>query len=260
MKTKFPLFLLLCLLCNYPLTSQVTIQSKAKVENVNFGYVMDQVVINYELIDTRFPEKFTISIKVYNTKGEEFPATSLSGDIGDNISREGKKKITWNIHRDLERLDDNIYIVVEAELKNPKVIKPISRGLGLAYSTIYPGYGGYRITGKKIHLIKGIAGYGLVGSSIIMRGQASNSYDSYKTETDLDKRDEYYQKVESQLLTSNLLLVGAGLVWISDYLIVIFCENKILQPGKTEREISFHPVIIPEYSLPGFSLQITFKP
>jgi len=258
MKTKFSFSLLLCLLCNYPLTSQVTIQSKAKIENVNFGYIMDQVVINYDLIDTRFPEKFTISIKVYNTKGEEIPATSLSGDIGDKISGEGKKRITWNIHRDLERLDDNIYIVVEAELKNPKVIKPISRGLGLAYSTIYPGYGGYRITGKKIHLIKGIAGYGLVGSSIIMRGQASNSYDSYKIETDLDKRDEYYQKVESQLLTSNLLLVGAGLVWISDYLIVIFSENKILQMGKTEWEISFHPVIIPEYSLPGFSLQITF--
>jgi hypothetical protein len=258
MKIRFVIFLCVTILCNYHLSSQVIVKSKAKVENVNFGYVMQQVVITYDLINTRFNEKFTITLKVYNTKGEEIPVSSVSGDIGEKISGEGKKKITWNIHRDLEKLDDNIYVVIEADLKNPKIIKPISREIGLVYSTIYPGYGGSRITGKKIHLLKGIAGYGLIGSSIIIRGQASSSYDSYKIETNLDKRDEYYQKVESQLLTSRLLLAGAGLVWISDYLTVLLSENKILNLSDSQREISFQPTVTSGCSIPGFSLRITF--
>jgi len=168
------------------------------------------------------------------------------------------KRITWNIHKDLERLDDNIYVVVEAKLNKVRIIEPISRPMGLVYSTLYPGYGGYRITRKKIHLVKGVAGYGLIGSSIMMRVKASDSYDSYKVETDLDKRNEYYQKVESQLLTSNLLLAGAGLVWISDYLTVLFAENKVLKKNEIGPDISFRPTVYPEYSTPGFSLRITF--
>jgi len=219
---------------------------------------MEQVLITYDLVNTRFFEKFTVTLKVYNTKGEEIPAVSTTGDIGENISRDGKKRITWNIHNDLERLDDNIYVLVEAELKKARVIEPISRPMGLVYSTLYPGYGGYRITRNKIHLVKGIAGYGLIGSSIMMRVKASGSYDNYKFETDLDKRDEYYQKVESQLLTSNLLLAGAGLIWISDYLTVLFAEDKVRQRSDSGPDITLKPAVYPEYSAPGFSLRITF--
>lgn len=258
MKLKLLIFICLSILLSNQGNSQLLIPSKAKVENVNFGYVMDQVVITYEIVNTKFGEKFTVFLEVYNTKGEEITAMSIIGDVGENIKGEERKKITWNIHRDVEKLDDNIYVVIKAELQNPKVIKPIDYKMGLVYSTIYPGYGGYRITRKKIHLLKGIAGYGLIGSSIIIRGQASSSYDSYKIETDLDKRGEYYQKVESQLLTSNLLLVGAGLVWISDYITVLFAENKVKKMAEGEPVISFQPSVIPGYSLPGFSLQITF--
>lgn len=258
MKTKFSFFLLLCLLCNYPSVSQVTYQSKAKVENINFDYVMDQVVITYYLSDARLGEKFNITLRVFTTNGEEISARSTMGDIGENIKGEGRKKITWNIHRDLEKLDDNIYVVVEAELQNPKVIKPIDRKLGLVYSTVYPGYGGYRITNKKIHLLKGIAGYGLIGSALVMRGKASKSYDSYKVETDLKKRKDYYNSVESQLLTSTLLFVGAGAVWISDYLTVLLAENKVLKMIESGPDVSFHPALTPYSFAPGFTLRITF--
>ena len=258
MKTKFSYLLLLCLLCNYPLISQVTYKSEAKVENVNFDYVMDQVVITYYLSNVRFGEKFNITLRVFTTDGEEIPVRSIIGDIGEKITGEGRKKITWNIHRDIDKLDDNIYCVVEAELQNPKVIKPIDRKLGLVYSTVYPGYGGYRITNKKIHLLKGVAGYGLIASALVMRGQASKSYDSYKIETDLDRRKEYYDNVESQLLTSMLLFVGAGAVWISDYLTVLLAENKVLTMSESEPIVSIHPAFTPYRSAPGLTLRITF--
>ncbi len=257
-KKRLGTFLLVSLFYVSYVSSQIVVESKAKVENVNFGYVMDQVVITYDLSNARFGEKFTISLKVFTTDGEEIPARSTIGDIGENIKGEGRKKITWNIHRDIEKLDDNIYVVVEAELQNPKVIKPIDRKVGLVYSTVYPGYGGCRITGKKIHLLKGIAGYGLIGSAIIMRGQASKSYDSYKIETDLDKRDEYYNKVESQLLASTLLFAGAGAVWLSDYLTVLLAENKVLKMSESEPLVSIYPAFTPWSSTPGFGLRIIF--
>jgi len=258
MKLKLVIFICLCLIGNYKASTQITVQSKAKVENINFGYVMESVIITYHLANVRRSEKFKVNLSIYNTKGEKISAKSLSGDIGENISGEGSKKITWNIHRDMEELDDNIYVVVEAELMNPKVINPIGRTTGLAYSTIYPGYGGYRITMNKIHLVKGIAGYGLIGTSLLMRGQASNTYDSYKGETDLDKRDEYYREVESQLKTSNILLIGAGLVWISDYLTVLIAKNKVPKRDISEPNISFCPSFSPLYSSPGISMRITF--
>ncbi len=258
MKTKVPFLLLLYLLSNYSLVSQVIFRSEANVENVNFGYVMDQVLITYDLTNVRFGEKFTVTLKVFNTNGEEIPVRSTIGDIGENIKGEGRKKITWNIHRDIEKLDDNIYVVVEAELQNPKVVKPIDRKIGMVYSTVFPGYGGYRITGKKIHMLKGIAGYGLIGSALIMRGQASKSYDSYKVETNLNKRDKYYSKVESQLLTADLLFIGAGLVWISDYLTVLLAENRVLTMIESKPLVTIHPTVIPWSSTPGLGLRITF--
>ena len=107
-------------------------------------------------------------------------------------------------------------------------------------------------------MLKGIAGYGLFGSALIMRGQASKSYDSYKVETVLNKRDKYYTKVESQLLTSTLLFVGAGAVWISDYLTVLLAENKVLTMSESEPMVSFEPGFIQCSSTPVFTLRITF--
>ncbi len=76
----------------------------------------------------------------------------------------------------------------------------------------------------------------------------------------MQEHHQIIQEISSLLwgLPTIFLLVGAGLVWISDYLTIWLAENKILEMSEREQDISFHPSFSPVYSLPGFTLQINF--
>ena len=102
-----------------PLGAQPTVEVSGPELSLNKG----KVLIQYDLVNTKRSEKFTIRIEVTLTTGEHLNATSLSGDIGEGVPGGANRKIVWDIEADSVFLDEEIFVEVFALPEAPPVIE-----------------------------------------------------------------------------------------------------------------------------------------
>lgn len=242
-----------------PAVSQIYPDCNAKIENININLnSAGMIVINYDLLETNSYDLYFVTVFIYTSGEELINAESLSGDINDGVTGGNRKQIIWDVKKDIDILEGEIYVEIETRLTNPKIIKPVNITTGLAMSTLYPGWGGYRITRNSSHLYKGIAGYGSIGAAIYLNNRSLKTYDLYQSETDPIEREAIYKKFETQRISSRIMIAGAILVWLSDYATIIFSENQVPVLTQKSGKLSLIPSVNIIGEAPCLSLNITF--
>ena len=95
-----------------------------KVKNIEPIRQGNTIVVNYEITDAKFNQKFDVSLYVSRDGGKTFegPMQSVTGDVGKGI-RDGEHRIIWDVFKDVHSLDGNIVFDVKARVIEEKVPK-----------------------------------------------------------------------------------------------------------------------------------------
>jgi hypothetical protein len=139
-------------------------------------------------------------------------AKSFSGDIF-GVSRGKDKKILWNYKQDGFQINkDKLHFKITVTLLPEKNIAK-----GLLYSTIFPG-SGFRQIGSKNQYMLGVAGYGLLGSTVAFNIMSTTSMKNYRNSLETDQSDSYLKSANTNK-TIALACLGAGVaVWTWNYI------------------------------------------
>lgn len=259
MKIKLVVFIFFILLINCKnLFSQIVVESKAKIQNVDFELVNDRLVITYDLVNTKPREKFNISVNIFTVAGKEIDAQAFSGDVNSDVSGGYKKKIIWDIQKDIAYIEDEIIVRVLAELQNPKIIGPTSKGAALLLSTLYPGWGSAKITRKNAHVLKGLLAYGSVAGAAIYNYKAYDNYDKYKNTFDINESAKLFEDAENQYKLSDAFLYGAVALWSLEYLNILFTKNRTRTTAGLNKNISINYAYNKITNTPMVILKINF--
>jgi hypothetical protein len=234
---------LISLIITNSLFSQVIVDSKAVVNNIDFSLENDELIIRYDILNSKPGELFQIKVNIVTEEGKPVSAKSFKGDFGDNISGGSGKIIIWEISKDIAFLDEKINVQVEAINQNPRVLKSVSKGKALLLSTLYPGLGSAKITLRGYHLIKGVAGYGCLAGSFLYKKKSNQSALDYNNATTSADRDKYFSSNHDENQLSKILLYTAGAIWIFDYVTVIASENRSQKKGFKSRIVYLGPAI-----------------
>ena len=216
----------LCIAMPFSIKAQVLKESKAKIDNIDFELVEDKIVIRYDLVNAKDAERFDILVSIFKaTNDNKIDAKTFSGDIYNQAPGKGKI-ITWELSNDISYLDDNIYVLIEANHLNPITTPYSSKKTAYLQSTAFPGWGTTKITMNKAHLIKGVAAYALIGLSIKSNYDAASYYQSYQDAEDSDSRNYYFEKAETSYQNSFYFIGGAAAIWLGEYLWIYLSPNK----------------------------------
>jgi len=238
-------------------------QTEARIINIDFNLVGEDIVITYGIVNYAPGEKFNITIEVITESGKKLNARSLTGDVGSNITGGSKKQVTWDFKKDNIVLTEGIYVEVIAKslLVIEKPEPPKEKGLGGAFvkSLVFPGWGNSSISGGPYWLL-GFAGYGCAAGSVLMNKQGYQSLEDYKVSLNIDERDQLFSDAESKNQLSTILMAGAAAIWVTDITILLIKGNK--PQNLTYKQNSTGPKlgysIDPISKSPLMTLKITF--
>jgi len=220
------------------------------------------IEITYDILNSSTDDLFNIWIEVTDSAGNQIQATSLVGDVGENVRGGKSKVIKWDLEADNTILDGIIEVEVLADLIMPDVIetelgdqagkeisdrpKDPSRGVLIMQSVIFPGWGLSRNTGSP-HWIKGIAGYGCIAGAYMFNQKASTSYTDYLNSTDEQQSDTYYNDAVKYDNISKALAYSAIGIWAVDIIWTIAgSSNSKKDKGNVNSK--------------GFSVETAFNP
>lgn len=260
---RWILLLIPLMLVGFPAYSQST---KAQIKNVDFELVNENIIITYDIIKYKPEERFNVWVDVYTALENKIKAQSLTGDVNDNVSGGNRKKIVWDIKKDSIILNNDIYVVVSAKLlpetkeakgtdasgaSETSEAPATSMGKWLLLSSVYPGWGNYKVHQKKAWWLMGVAAYGLAASSVILNRQAALNYDKYLVSTEIDERNNLYDNAGSQKQLSTVFIAAAGAVWVADITWLMF-------KGKKKKDVSIGYQYNPATGKPLLSAMINF--
>ena len=214
MKLKLLLIGSFCFIFGNSSFSQIIVDSKAKVNNVDFNLVNNELIITYDIINSKSKELFEVKVNILTESGKLINAKSFKGEVGQNITGGQRKTITWDISKDIAFLEDQIYVEIEAINQNPRIIQPVTKGKAILLSTIYPGLGSSKISLKGYHLIKGLAAYGAIAGSFMYNEKSDQSFLDYHEATTPADRDLYFAASQDQKQASKILLYTTGALWL----------------------------------------------
>ena len=238
-------------------------QTEARIINIDFNLVDEDIVITYDIVNYAPGEKFDIVIEVITESGKKLDARSLTGNVGRNISGGKNKTVTWDFKNDNIKITEGIYVEVIAEsllvIEKPKPSKKKSLGGAFVKSLVFPGWGNSSISGGPYWLF-GFAGYGCVAGSVLMNKQSYQSLEDYKVSFNRDERDKLFSDAESQNQLSTILMIGAGAIWVTDITILLIkgnnTSNLTYHQNETGPKLGY--TIDPISKNPLMTLKITF--
>jgi len=238
-------------------------QTEARIINIDFNLVGEDIVITYDIVNYAPGEKFIITIEVVTESGKKLNTRSLTGDVGSNISGGSKKQVTWDFKNDNIKLTEGIYVEVIAKsllvIEKPEPPKKKSLGGAFVKSLVFPGWGNTSISGGPYWLF-GFAGYGCAAGSVLFNMQSYQSLEDYKVSLNIDERDQLFSDAESQNQLSTILMAGAAAIWVTDITILLIKGNK--PQNLTYKQNSTVPklgyTIDPISKSPLMTLKITF--
>ena len=255
---KYLLIILLFAFGWININAQVLLESKAKIDNIDFDLVDSVVLIKYDLVNAKEQERFDIIVYIYKASdNQKVEAMTFSGDLFNQQPGKGKA-ITWDITKDVTYLDDNIYILLEAKHLNPVTIPYSSKKKAYLQSTAFPGWGTSTISMNKVHLVKGVMSYSLVALSIKANYDAVKHYDNYLASNISTERDKLFKQAESSYNSSFYYFGGAAAIWLGEYLWLYLAPNKTDALEMSKKKLSFTPVYDSNTLTPMLSLTYNF--
>ncbi len=198
-------------------------QSKARVENVDFNLVDENLVITYDIAKSKSGETFNVKVNILTTAGKNISAFALTGDIGPGVSGGEGKKIIWDLNKDNVYIDDEISVevLIDPALAPPmgtpeKSANHVSIGGALLRSAIFPGWGNRYVKGGGAYWLMGIAGYGAVGGAIFMNNKTANTFEDYQASDVASERDQLFEDAQNYQSNQNALMYTAAAIWAID--------------------------------------------
>ena len=186
-----------------------------------------KLIIEYQINNSKPSDRFLIEVLVTDDDGNIVEASTLSGDVGEDVSG-GRKRIIWEYSKDDVLYETTVTIKIrydkleeEPEVQ-PSVIVPAStksysRSGLILQSIALPGLGLSRYTGKP-HWLRGVAGYGCIAGSVVFNRLAQDTFDSIEDLTDYDEINDAYDKSVTQDNTSEILAYSAIAIWVVDFI------------------------------------------
>lgn len=249
-------------------------QSRAEVSVPELSLTPRGIQISYHILNSLETEFFTIRIEVTTAGGEFIDANTLSGDIGTRIPGGRDKKIFWDMVADSIYLAEEIFVQVIAspelavDLEQQSTIneieqtndKSFSRSSLILQSLVFPGLGLSRIHAGKPHWIKGVVGYGCIGTAIYLNREALKNYNAYLNPDNINDIDELFTKAEQQDQISEILAFVAAGIWVTDLIWTILgtSEGKLASSAAKLNRISIEPKIEPLSAIPMVGVRYRF--
>ncbi len=219
-------------------------QSTARIQNINFNIVGNQMVITYDIVDAQKGEKFIPSINVTTVGGRKIPAISVTGDVHAEISGGMGKTIYWDLIKDNVIIDDEIQIEITSRSIMPPAEVPVvvapttpvkpapaiqqpqrvkqrhySPAGVLIGSLFWPGSGNQKISRGGAWWMLGLVGYSSIAGSVVFNQQAVELYTTYRESDTPEDRDLYFDQAYTlDELSENLAYLAMG-VWAFDFFI-----------------------------------------
>lgn len=193
----------------------------ANTSNIDFRFNDGKIYITYDIINSATNELYNITTTIFREEGSKLNATSLSGDIIE-VKGGNSKIIIWDQNKDGYVLDEKIYVTLGIATK---VNVPLAKHL--LKSSVFPGWGDYKVRNGKFHFLYGVAGFGAIGASIYMNAQSNQSYTNYKKSLDFNESNNLFNKAKQQQTLSYVFASTAALVWSFDLATLLHKTQKV---------------------------------
>lgn len=207
--------------------------------NIDQVYYQDgTLTVKYELLNSKELDKIRVWVDVFNSKNDTIKGRSWQGDINKTLQGKGLKTASWDLFKDNISIVDSLAIKISATVENRFYLDD-----PLVVSTLFPGWGDYKIKHRKPYWIYGAIGYSFVGASVGSYYSAKNNYDKYLVANSIADKDKYF---ESAVLNKNLSYVflgAAGLVWAMDYIGLVKRKKEIEKMWRKNAPIIENPDI-----------------
>jgi hypothetical protein len=210
----------LFLLSSFVLLCQPIIpQSKAKISDVDFSLVNDQIVINYNITGSLPKEVMTISLKFITETNQEIIPKTTMGDIGPNIRGDGAKIIIWDIMKD--QLEISGVLKANVTIDYSKIL--YSGPSNALLSILIPGLGGYFVDEHKVRAVfTTISTVGLMAYGLTQKKQADKYYKDYNESTVPSEIQDMYDKANTAQHNYYISTRAGAAIWILDVVWVTF--------------------------------------
>lgn len=210
-KTLTSLMILALLLVNAVCHGQGShIVSDARPELIG-----DKLHIYYDILNSQPSDRFDVSLSITDDAGNAIRASSVTGDIGENIAGGNNKLIIWDIIADHVEVDFDIVVIAEAPEVNESG-KSFSRSGLILQSLVVPGLGMTRLTGDP-HWIRGAVAYSCLAGSIVLNKLAIDTYSDFQNANSIDEANSLLEKSTQQDNISEVLAYTALGIWIVDF-------------------------------------------
>jgi hypothetical protein len=244
-KRVFFLFLLLLFIV-FKSSSQDFQLTQLKLE-----FISNQLQITYKIDSKNTPGKFHISIEIKKQNGKSIIPKTITGDIGDNIKQGNSKRIIWDLEKDSIYLDEDITVEIIGE----KLPESFSKGSLILMSTVLPGLGQTKLSGKPWWLY-GVAAYGTLAGGFIIYKSSQNTYDLYLDEENPNTRIDQYDKAQKNLNIANTLFITSATLWIANIIwVAVIPNNKLPQKHAM---VYLQPVTFPDSKGAMVSFRVDF--
>jgi hypothetical protein len=230
----------LILICFLFLANTVNGQFKSRIQVVidETKYKNGNLIVKYNINNAKNHDKIRVWIDVFDSRMDTVRTKNWKGDVNKYVTGGGEKVAIWNVFADELELIDSVRIKISATVENRFYLDD-----PLILSTIYPGWGDYRIKQKKPYWIYGATAYTLLGASVLTYFSASNNYDSYLSANSITDKNNYYDKAVLNRNLSYVFLGAAGVVWAIDYFGLIKRKRKIKKDWKKNLPVKETPNI-----------------
>ena len=213
------------LLCSFLLITAAASFAQFKNASVfikDFEFVTDRVEISYGFQNCDPADRFMVWIVPKTFEGKRLEVNSLEGDI-ENVAPSSNHKLTWFTSRDGVVVEGKIQIDIYA-MRQPNM----SYGKAYGYSTLFPGAGHKQVGGSnKLYL--GAIGYAGIAGAIVFNVKAASNLDSYATESDPAKAQQFYDDAKAFRTYSLSCLGVSAVAWGVNY----FLLNKSAKSAKS---------------------------
>jgi hypothetical protein len=228
-------------------------QSTAEITNIQFFERNDFLIITYDIEKAERKEIFEVSVTINTASGQLIRPRAITGDFGLKVLGGKEKRIFWDLNKDRIFLNEAVKVVIEVtSLGVPE--KFVSRGKAVLLSTFVPGFGITKLNNGGAYWLIAVATYSLGAGSAVFYFLADDTYSKYLASTGIDERNSYYDKAESQNLTSEILMYAAGAVWLGNMIWTLAQPNKT----KQAKGISFGGSIDPVTGKPALGVRYRF--
>jgi len=237
-KSNLRISFLVFFLLGFSVLSKSQFKSNIHIIVNEVKYNNGNLIINYRIDNAKSKDNIRVWIDVFNSKNDSLRAKTWRGDVNKFMLGGGEKTAVWDIFKDGLELTDSVKVKVSALIENRFYADD-----PLILSTIYPGWGDYKIRPKQPYWIYGAVGYSLIGASIGTYFSAVNNYDKYLASSSVENKNQFYKNANLNKNLTYALIGTAGIIWAMDYIGIVKRKKEIKQSWKKNQPFKENPNI-----------------